>query len=82
MAAMVALSFWLHGRANKQKAKNVPHYYDSVGLTPAEIYHYHAFRDFYLHRFNRTSLEDQLKSAIERDDFEEAARIRDLMKKQ
>ena len=31
---------------------------------------------------DRQSLEEQLQAAIDRDDFEEAARIRDLMNKQ
>jgi hypothetical protein len=91
IASMIALGIWLNEREKKRRGKKAVGIYINGKLVacsnPAPFeeertagipFHFTGLLDPDL----PTSLEDQLKSAIERDDFEEAARIRDLIKKQ
>jgi hypothetical protein len=91
MAVMLGLAFWLNEREKKRKGKKAGIYINGKlvaygNLAPFDEektagipFHCTGVLEADL---PTTSLEDQLKSAIEREDFKEAARLRDLMKKQ
>jgi Mg2+/citrate symporter len=88
MATMIALGIWLNKREKKRgvpKNQNPPAtatngQYDIY--VNGELVAVGTPMSFPTDLRTTMSLEEQLQSAIEREDFKEAARIRDLMKKQ
>jgi hypothetical protein len=76
MAVMLGLGYWLNEREKKRKKESsqraaVNYFFKCMD----NAIYYQGYR-------GPTTLEQQLQSAIEREDFKEAARIRDLMNKQ
>lgn len=82
MFFMIALGAWISERDKKRREKEVDrliriwHAQSTVNDTLNG-----PFGKEVKERMNTLRLSDQLQSAIDRDDFEEAARIRDLINK-
>jgi len=97
MAVMIALSFYLYNQSKKKAERKqekqkreimsayginpelLSTYYLKycVGLTPEDLRFISHSDEIY----KKVSIEQRLKDALDREDFEEAARIRDLINK-
>ena len=74
--AMIALGAWLNERTKQQRAKA-----DRIAVHYLFKHLDAALASQGFRHGGQSTLKEQLQAAIDRDDFEEAAKIRDLMNK-